>query len=256
MSKLLLSKALLLGAIAMSPGSGAWAAEYYVANRDTAGLAGAIRHANASPQADTIHLAEGGLYAFSTASEPGLALPPVQGRLSLIGHDAEIRRNTEQPLALLEVTAGAELDIESLTLAEGSRGSVRNYGILRLNRSAIVDGTTHSESAIVQNFGRFEARASMIGYNQVAGAGNDAGIVLNYGSMLLEHCRLAGNSLSRRYPTLAAATLLNYGELVVEALALEDNAVIDGFEGVASAAVLNLGIGRTLGTDLPPSPQP
>lgn len=256
MSKLLLPKALVMGAIAMSSFSNAWADEYFIANRDTAGLAGAIRHANASPKADTIHLADGGLYAFSTASEAGLALPPVQGRLTVMGHGAEIRRNTEQALALLEVVAGAELDIDSLTLAEGSRGSVRNHGILRLRRSAIVDGTTHSENAIVQNFGRFEAHESTIGYNQVTGASNDAGIVLNYGSMWLDRCRLAGNSLSRRYPTLAAATLLNYGELLVEALALEDNAVIDGFEGVASAAVLNLGIGRTLGAELPPPAVP
>lgn len=256
MPKYFMPRALLLGVFATVPLSCVSAAEYYVADRDPAGLAGAIRHANATRQADTIHLAEGGLYAFSTAAEAGLALPPVQGRLTLQGHGAEIRRNTEQPLALLEVAAVAELDIESLTLAEGSRGSVRNHGTLRLSRSAIVDGTTHAENAIVQNFGRFEARDSIIGYNQVTGAGSDAGIVLNYGSMLLDHCRLAGNSLSRRYPTLAAATLLNYGDLAVAALALEDNSVIDGFDGLASTVVLNLGIGRTQGSDLPPPHQP
>jgi hypothetical protein len=230
----------------------AQAAQYHVANRDTDGLAGAIRHANASPGADIIFLAPDGLYAFDHGAEAGLALPPVSGRLTLVGRGAEIRRNSEQPLALLEVAAGAELDIDSLTLAEGSRGSVRNHGILRLWRSAIVDGTTLSESAIVQNYGRFEARDSTIGYNQVTGAGRDAGIVLNYGSMSLENCRLAGNQLSRRYPTLAAAPLLNYGELAVSALAFEDNAILDEYEGLASAAVLNLGTGRTAGSEPPP----
>ena len=233
-------------------GGTAHAAEYYVANRDSAGLAGAIRHANASPGADIIFLAKDGLYAFDAPTEAGLALPPVQGRLTLVGRGAEIRRNTEQALALLEVAAGAELDVDSLTLAEGSRGSVRNHGTLRVWRSAIVDGTTLSESAIVQNYGRFEARDSTIGYNQVTGAGRDAGIVLNYGSMRLENCRLAGNQLSRRYPTLAAAPLLNYGELAVQALAFEDNAILDDFEGMASAAVLNLGTGRTAGSEPPP----
>jgi hypothetical protein len=229
------------------------AAEYHVANRDAAGLAAAIRHANATPQSDEIHLSENGLYALDGEAEAGLALPPVSGRLRLVGHGAEIRRNTSQPLALLEVARDGELDIDALTLAEGSRGAVRNHGILRLSHSAIVDGTTQSESAIVQNFGRFEARDSVIGYNQVAGAGRDAAIVLNYGTMRLERCRMAGNSLSRRYPTLAAAPLLNYGELALDTLALEDNAVIDGFEGLASAAVINLGVGRTAGTELPPS---
>jgi hypothetical protein len=242
----------LLGLACLLAAPVAGAAEYRIANRDTAGLAGAIRHANASPGADVILLAVDGLYAFDAGTEAGLALPPVQGRLTLVGRGAEIRRNTEQPLALLEVAAGAELDIDSLTLAEGSRGSVRNHGTLRLWRSAIVDGTTVSESAIVQNYGRFEARDSTIGYNQVTGAGRDAGIVLNYGSMRLENCRLAGNQLSRRYPTLAAAPLLNYGDLAVVALAFEDNAIIDGFEGLASAAVLNLGTGHTAGAEPPP----
>lgn len=233
--------------------SEAGAAEYHIANRHVAGLAAAVQHANSSPGPDVIHLAAGGLYAFSEASEAGLALPPVQGRLTLVGHDAEIRRNTGQPIALLEVAAGAELDIDSLTLAEGARGSVRNHGTLRMTRSAIVDGTTVSENAIVQNYGRFEATDSTIGYNLVTGAGRDAGIVLNYGSMQLRNCRMAGNQLSRRYPTLAAAPLLNYGDLAIEALELDDNSIIDGFDGLASAAVLNLGVGHTAGSEPRPT---
>lgn len=233
--------------------STASSADYHIANLDADGLAAAIRHANATPQPDVVHLAPQGLYSLD-AAESGLALPPVRGRLTLMGHGAELRRNTSEPLALLEIALGGELEIHDLTLAEGSRGAVRNHGILRLQRSAIVDGTTQSENAIVQNFGTLEARDSVIGYNQVAGAGRDAAIVLNYGSMRLERCRVAGNSLSRRYPTLAAAPLLNYGELVLDALSIEDNDVIDGFEGLASAAVMNLGAGRIAGTELPPRP--
>lgn len=228
-------------------------ADYYIANLDADGLAGAIRHANATPEPDVIHLAPHGLYTVADAGS-GLALPPIRGRLTLLGQGAEIRRSTSEPIALIEVAADGELDVRDLTLAEGSRGAVRNHGILRLARSSIVDGTTLAENAIVQNFGTFAARDSVIGYNQVAGAGRDAAIVLNYGSMRLERCRVAGNSLSRRYPTLAAAPLLNYGELMLEALALEDNAIIDGFGGLASAAVINLGAGRTAGLELPPNP--
>ena len=230
------------------------ASDYFVANRDPTGLVGAIRHANHNPGPDTIHLAEGGLYTFAQASESGLALPPVVGQLKLMGRGAEIRRNSDQGMALLEVAAQAELEIDALTLAEGSSGSVRNHGTLRLTRSAIVDGTTRSENAIVQNYGRFEARDSTIGYNLVTGAGRDAGIVLNYGSMHLERCRLAGNALSRRYPSLAAAPVLNYGDLTLETLALEDNDVIDEFEGLVSTSVMNLGVGRTLANELPPRP--
>jgi hypothetical protein len=232
----------------------AYAADYYVANRDTDGLVAAIRHANQNPGPDTIHLAEGGLYTISQPAEAGLALPPVVDRLTLLGYGAEVRRNSDQGMALLEVAANAELEIDALTLAEGSSGSVRNHGTLRLTNSAVVDGTTHSENAIVQNYGRFEARDSTIGYNLVTGAGRDAGIVMNYGSMHLERCRVAGNTLSRRYPSLAAAPVLNSGELQLDTLALEDNDVLDDFEGLASTSVMNLGVGRTLANQLPPRP--
>lgn len=237
-------KGLFLGGAIALASQAAGAAEYHIADRHTAALAAAIRQANASPEADTIHLAANGLYFFATASEDDLVLPRVVGQLTIAGHGAEIRRDTNEALALLEVVAGAKLAVDHLTLAEGGRGSVRNHGTLRLLDSAIVDGTTHNENAIVQNYGRFEAERSVIGYNQVAGAGRDAAIVLNYGVMSLDGCKLAGNSLSRRYPTLAAAPVLNFGEMRVARSAFEDNAVIDGFDGLASNDLLNLGVGR------------
>ena len=234
----------LLASLLCLSSHAATAAEYHVADRQPGALAAAIRDANASPQPDTIHLAKDGLYFFPQASEDDLVLPRVVGTLVLQGHGAEIRRDTSEALALLEVVAGARLTVQHLTLAEGGRGSVRNHGTLRLLDSAVVDGTTHNENAIVQNYGRFEAERSVIGYNQVAGAGRDAAIVVNYGVMSLDDCKLAGNSVSRRYPTLAAAPILNYGEMRTRAIVFEDNEVIDGFDGLASDDLLNLGVGR------------
>lgn len=239
-----MAKGLVLGSALALASHVAMAAEYHIADRDTAALAAAIRQANETPGADTIHLADDGLYFFAQASEDDLVLPRVVGRLQIAGHGAEIRRDTGEALALLEVVAGAILDIDHLTLAEGGRGSIRNHGVLRLADSAIVDGTTHNENAIVQNYGRFEAERSVIGYNQVAGAGRDAAIVINYGVMSLDGCKLAGNSLSRRWPTLAAAPVINFGEMRMARSAFEDNAIIDGFDGLASNDLLNLGVGR------------
>jgi hypothetical protein len=253
MLKTTLRPALFWGMLLGSAGQ-ALAADYYIRDRDPDGLVGAIRHANTRAGADTIHLAQGGLYTFKRPADAGLALPPVTGQLRILGNGAELRRDSDEGMAILVVAAKAELDIDALTLAEGSSGSVRNHGTLRLTRSAVVDGTTRAESAIVQNYGRFEASDSVFGYNVVTGAGRDASIVLNYGEMQLERCRLAGNALSRRYPSLAAAPVLNYGELRLDALALEDNTVLDEFEGMVSASVLNLGIGRTASAQLPPRP--
>ena len=110
-------------ALALSCITPAAAMDYYVRNRDSDGLVAAIRHANDRPGADTIHLAEGGLYMFSRSADAGLALPPIRGRLYLVGNGAELRRNSDEGMALLVVAAQAELDIDALTLAEGSSGS-------------------------------------------------------------------------------------------------------------------------------------
>jgi hypothetical protein len=220
------------------------AAEYFISDRRPDALVAALHEANASPGPDRIHLARGGLYALRAATERDLLLPTVRGRLEILGHGAELRRSSPDALALLEIAPGAALRLERLTLAEGGRGSVRNHGVLSLDETAIVDTTTHSESAIVVNHGRLEATRSLIGYNQVAGAGRDAAIVLNYGYMHLVDTRIEGNSLSRRYPSLAAAPIVNFGELRADGVAIEGNDVIDGHGGLMSKAVLNLGIGR------------
>jgi hypothetical protein len=226
-------------------GRAAHAADFYIADRDVAGLAAAIHQSNRDAALDTIHLASDGLYALRVPYSDELALPPVSGALDIDGRGAEIRRNSADSIAMLEVGTGAVVRIDALTLAEGSRGALRNHGVLRISRSAIVDTTTRSESAIIFNHGDLEISHSMIGYNRVTGAGRDAAIVLNYGKLSLTDSTLADNSLARRYPTLAAAPVINFGELVTRGLALHDNTILDEFEGLASSAVLNLGIGRS-----------
>ena len=60
------------------------AAEYHVRDRDPEALAAAIRHANASPGADIIHLASNGLYPILSPSDEQRALPVIKGELRIV----------------------------------------------------------------------------------------------------------------------------------------------------------------------------
>lgn len=224
------------------------AAELQVANRDSAGLVAAIEQANADPSIETIHLAAGGLYTLSTPLAGSLGLPSVRGRLLIHGHGAEIRRYGREPMTLLDIAPAADLVLRELTLAEGSRGAIRNRGRLRLDHVAVLDSNGDGLRGVVLNHGLLEASDSLFGWNDVHEAGRDAATLINHGVLRLRRCRFEGNLLSRRYPTLAAAgAVLNHGRLWLDDVAFVGNEVIDPFGGLASASVLNLDSGEVRG---------
>lgn len=227
------------------------AAEYRIRDRDGAALAGAIRHANATPGADVIVLRRGGIYPILDAAADGLALPTVTDALRIEGNDAEIRRYTDARLMLLQVAPGARLELSDLTLAEGSRGAVHNRGTLVLERVRITDSSSSEPAAIVLNEGELQATASEFGYNQLLGASADGGTLVNRGLMRLTDSRIVSNSASRRDPITAAAAVLNLGTLELDRVTVVDNRLTDGFGGDELTAVLNLLDGQSSGSLVP-----
>ncbi len=219
------------------------ATEIRLRNRDTPGLNRAIEQANASSERVVVHLAEGGIYTLGEP-EAGQVLPPVRGKVQLIGNGAEIRRYAAGAVTLFEVATEGSLSLHDLTLAEGSHGALRNHGRLRLERVSVVDSTAAEAQAVVVNFGRFEAWDSQIAFNQVMGGGRDVAVVMNHGDMRLHSVRLDGNTVSRRFPTLVAvAGILNYGQLELLDVAFDQNAVSDGFGGLSYEGVVLAGNG-------------
>lgn len=224
------------------------AAEFHVANRDSAGLAAAIEAASQQPGIHRIVLAEGGIYTIDDARPGALGMPSLGGRIEIDGRGAEIRRYCDAGLTLLEVASRGEVTLRNLTLAEGSLGAIRNFGRLMLDDVRVTDNAGEAARAIIVNHGELRLEDSLIGYNEIHGAGRDAGTVLNFGHLEVVDTRFEGNSLSRRYPSLAAAgAVLNHGELYLGGLRVEDNRIIDEWDGLATPAILNLDGGRVEG---------
>jgi hypothetical protein len=224
------------------------AAEFHIANRDSDGLSAAIEAANRQPGIHRIVLAEGGIYTLDAARPGALGLPSLRGRIEIDGRGAEIRRYSDASLTLLEVASSGEATLRNLTLAEGSLGAVRNFGRLMLDRVQVTDNAGEAARAIIVNHGQLRLDGSLIGYNAIHGAGRDAGTVLNFGLLEIVDTRFEANSLSRRYPSLAAAgAVLNHGELRLGGLAVEGNRIIDEWDGLATPAILNLDGGTVEG---------
>ena len=94
------------------------AADYHVRDGDAAGLAGAIRHANASPGPDRVVLSSGGVYLVPDAADEAPALPVVTDTLRIDGHGAQIRRLADARLVLLSVAPGVRLELVDLSLGQ------------------------------------------------------------------------------------------------------------------------------------------
>lgn len=220
-----------------------------IANNDSAALAEAIRAANAAPGQSTIRLARRGLYILDQETADGLLLPAVAGKLTIEGNYAEIRGYSPAPAAILEVSSGASLRIENLVLAEGTNGTVRNYGRLGLENVAIVDGSVSTIPAIVLNHGQLEAVGGEIAYNHLLSNRRDAGTVLNYGEARFTDTRIHGNRAIGRYPTLAVSGgVLNFGEIRAQGLSFADNEIpSEQASALSFGGILNVGNGRVRG---------
>lgn len=230
------------------------AAQVDIPDHDSRALVNAIRAANATPGAETIRLARHGLYVLGREAEPGLLLPAIRGNLTIQGNGSEIRSYSPGRLALLEVQRDADVTVRELSLAEGTAGAIRNFGKLRLDSSRVVDSTGTRVSAIVLNHGELVATRSEFAYNSLDDNLRDAGTVLNYGKLSLEHSRIHDNSVQRTHAGLGAAgAVLNMGTLNVRAALLDNNSTRDTSSADAPAGylsfagVLNLGNGRVEG---------
>jgi hypothetical protein len=224
-----------------------------IADRDVDGLVAAIHAANRSQDTTTIKLAKGGLYTLVTPSDENreLGLPTITGRIVIRGNDADLRRYSNEEFALLAVAKGGDLKIQSLTLAEGSRGAVVNHGELELENVKIVDNVAKNVPAIVENYGHLRVEGSEISYNQLAAAQRDAGTVLNYGRLEVVRSNIQSNWISRRYDSLiAASAVLNLGELKLASVNIRENTAFPELENSSLGTIVNAGNGAYHATEV------
>jgi hypothetical protein len=219
-----------------------------IANLDSKALVAAIRAANQNPGPDTIRLAKGGLYTLRGAAETGLLLPTIDGELLIDGQGAEIRRDSNDRVALLQIARDGKVTLRNLSLAEGTDGAVRNFGNLRLESVRITDSSSWSSPAIVLNHGELHAQDSEIAYNDLPMNHRDGGTVVNYGQLTLDNTRIHDNLVQTRYPSLAAAgAILNLGTVRATGPGIEHNSAEGSSSGLSFNGVVDLGNGRVDG---------
>ena len=223
------------------------AAEYHIRDRDPEALAAAIRHANASPGADTIHLAENGLYAILAPADDQRALPVIEGELHIIGHGAALRRYSDRRVSLIEVAPGSELRLEQLSLAEGAQGAISNHGRLYMSDVQVTDSTSAEPPAIVVNDGELFASRCEFSFNQLIGTRNNGGALINRGLMRINDSLIAGNRVSRESSELSTGAVLNFGDLTMQRVRFEDNRFTDTPSEESLVAVLNAASGKISG---------
>jgi hypothetical protein len=247
-AKLLLTLAVICGLCACGRGL-----EFDIANNDSAAFADAIRAANAAPSHSKIRLARRGLYVLSSEAEAGLLLPGVTGRLTIEGNHAEVRGYSTRPAAILETTEEARLIVENLVLAEGTNGTLRNFGWLRLTNVAIVDGSVTTGTAIVLNHGELETVGGEIAFNHLLSNRRDAGTVLNFGRAKFTDTRIHGNRAISRHPAVAVSGgVLNFGQVAVESVLFDDNEIpAEDSPRLSFGGILNVGNGRVSGKTSP-----
>ncbi|MBK8284286.1 MAG: hypothetical protein IPK97_05080 [Ahniella sp.] len=236
----LVSLILATGALSAS------ATEVSIKNRDTDGLVAAIHAANMSNSETTIHLAQDGLYPLvETADEEAKsALPVVQGRVTIIGHGAEIRVYSLDAFRLMSIGKNAEVKLVDLTLAEAGEGAIQNRGSLHLKGVSIIDNLSGEGFAIVENYGTLRAVDSEISFNQLAASERDAGTLVNYGDLELVRTAIESNFISRRYDSLVAASaVLNFGQVRLNGVRIRENIAQHEEEAKSLGTIVNLGNG-------------
>lgn len=213
----------------------------------TEGLIAAIQAANQTPEADIITL-ERALYVLDTINSANhqSALPEISTPIVIRGNGAELRRYSTSDFRLFHVTETGHLRLESVVLAEGSIGAIRNHGITELRRVQLVDSTARGASAIVENYGEMRLTHCEVSFNTVAGASRDAGTIVNWGKLWMNSTTFQGNQLSRRYEGVAlASSVLNYGTANIEDVVISENVAGEvGIGGAPQAPLVNLGNGR------------
>lgn len=204
------------------------AADFEIANRDSAGLIRALQAAAASPGTHHIRLFPRGLYTLTFTDSDGLALPPIRGRVTVHGNGAELRGWTHRPMHFVHVLPGAEARLLDLTLAEASQGALRNEGLLDLERVVISDSTGRGDTPLIWNRGSLSMRHSRLEYNLIHAPGGEAALLRNEGALHIEGGSMTGNRISRtRDRPMHAAALWNRGTLRLDSLSLEDNQLLD-----------------------------
>ncbi|MCW2898021.1 MAG: hypothetical protein JWO67_286 [Streptosporangiaceae bacterium] len=164
-------------------------------------LRNAITQANAV-QARTLLLARNCSYDISDVVPGGLrgpnGLPIITGHITMISRNTTIRRSGGVPFRLLEVAAGAVLNIRNLTLTGGDAGGnpggaiLNGRGSVLLFHSLVAGNTADNGAGLANDSGALRLVSSTV-RNNTTGTGGGGGGIYTDGFLSVRFSRINSN---------------------------------------------------------------
>jgi hypothetical protein len=204
-----------------------------------------------------IELAKGCTYAFDTRFDTENALPPITGKVTLVGDDTTIMRSNHGLLyRIFMVAQSGDLTLRGIEVSAGHiatvGGGIANEGKLTLEDSAVTGNTADEDGGGVSNEGgTVTIHNSAIARNTALGSAADGGGISNNaaGTVTVEHSKIIGNTTDED-----GGGINNQGALEVEDSLISHNIARDddggaiGNTGTATLKQTAL-IGNTAGFD-------
>lgn len=211
--------------MAMALGAGLWAAPvradvFNVADGDVAGLIAAINASNNNSVADSINLANKGVYSLTAVADAGAGptgLPGIRSMITINGNGSVIERGAGAPasLRIFRVQSAGKLTLNDLEVRNGvaasnSTGSLGGAvhlagGTLTLTNCTFTNNSAVVGGAIYQTGGTVTLTNSTISGNSAAQAGG----IFSDGILNLTSVTLTGNTASDRCGGIDASGVNN-----------------------------------------------
>jgi hypothetical protein len=203
-------------------------------------LVTAINRANSARSA-VLLLSRGCNYVLTTAAAGNDGLPPVTGRIILIGgHGTQISRaSAAGPFRILEVAAGGALTLANLTVANGkldgpnNGGGILDLGTLALRNVRLTGNSGGGEGVGGGLFVGIGAQATISGSELDGNSGAAGGAVFSLGSLAVNRSALARNTT----PANGGAIFADAGSTT----RISGTAVTRNSTGIRGGGILNVG---------------
>ena len=203
-------------------------------------LVGAVNQANTARSA-VLLLSRGCNYVLTTAAAGDDGLPPVTGRITVIGGSGtQISRSTSAgPFRILDVTTGGALTLVNLTVANGklaspiNGGGILDLGSLALRNVRLTGNTAGSEGVGGALFVGIGAHATISGSELDGNSGGAGGAIFSLGNLAINRSALDRNTTPANggaiFADASSATLISL------------TAVTRNSAGIRGGGILNLG---------------
>ncbi|MEW2471879.1 hypothetical protein AB0919_44035 [Streptomyces sp. NPDC046994] len=164
---------------------------------DIAALKTAITNANTGGNGRIV-LAPRCVYTLTSADNPGDGLPEITGKVSIIGDDTTIERNSAAPFRIFHVRQSGSLSLNSITVRYGETGAddsdgggiLNAGGALTLTDSTVRNNRAGTGGGIWNQRGTLVLRNTTVSNNR---AGFGGGVATN-GTMTMQGGALRGNT--------------------------------------------------------------